>query len=136
VNADALTATLLLVMFVGLGFALWASQNVDLATGAGAVAVVAAVALAARALADRVHLPPPSAPAPEYDSLAVLRESFQTGRLGRQAILTTVASLQQAVEGSQRTPLSMAEEEQLRTAPPHAFLEWVEARLAELEHDT
>lgn len=69
-------------------------------------------------------------------SLVVLRESFQSGPLGRQAIVSTVASLEQTRTRGLEPRMSPDEERRLVASPPDEFRAWLDARLEILERET
>jgi len=75
-------------------------------------------------------------PDPVGSSLVLLRESFRSGPLGRQAILATVVSLERAGSGEEFGRLSPDEERRLVAADPATFRAWLDERLTTLEQGT
>lgn len=118
---------------VGIGIAVWAGPNTEVAAPAAALGLLAAVVWAARSL-DRHRTR--SLPArlddagPEAD---LLRSGFRTGPIGRAAVLATLAGIEADLLGPARRGLTLEEEQQLLAAPPDRFRSWVEERLAVLE---
>ncbi|MCI4329512.1 MAG: hypothetical protein L3J80_01415 [Thermoplasmata archaeon] len=68
--------------------------------------------------------------------LVVLRESFQSGPLGRQAIVSTVASLEQTRTRGAEARMSPDEERRLIASPLDEFRAWLDERLDLLERET
>ncbi|MCI4325899.1 MAG: hypothetical protein L3K00_08505 [Thermoplasmata archaeon] len=68
--------------------------------------------------------------------LVILRESFESGPIGRQAIVSTVASLEQARTGSVVARMSPDEERRLVASDLPKFRAWLDARLEQLERET
>jgi hypothetical protein len=68
--------------------------------------------------------------------LVILRESFESGPIGRQAIVSTVASLEQARTTSVVARMSPDEERRLVAADLPTFRAWLDARLEQLERET
>jgi hypothetical protein len=73
---------------------------------------------------------------PVGSSLVLLRESFRSGPLGRQAIIATVVSLERAGAGGGFGRLSPDEERRLVAADPATFRAWLDERLTTLEEGT
>ena len=61
--------------------------------------------------------------------LVVLRESYQSGPLGRQAIVSTVASLEQTRTRGAEARMSPDEERRLIASPLEEFRAWLDERL-------
>jgi hypothetical protein len=68
--------------------------------------------------------------------LVILRESFQSGPLGRQAIVSTVGSLEQARTQGAEARRSPDEERRLIASPLTEFQAWLDERLDVLERET
>ena len=78
------------------------------------------------------YSPPPSLAG---STLALLRDSFRTGRLGRQAIVATVVSLERDT-GLAREGMDPDEERRLTGLDAASFRAWLDARLDRLERET
>jgi hypothetical protein len=103
-----------------------------LASGAVALAGVGLVVILAPVVGRSHWVDVPIVGAP----LVLLRESFQSGPMGRQAIVSTVASLEQSRTGGTQARMSPDEERRLVMADPAEFRAWLEAHLERLERET
>ena len=135
-NLDGADLGLIAATVAGTALALWASSNVTVGGSAAALAIAAVSLLAFRAIVERVRLPRRPPAVPEYDSMILLRDSFRSGVLGRQAILTTVGGIEARVRGGGRRLLSLEEEERLKGASSEQFRSWVLRRVEELERES
>jgi hypothetical protein len=107
-------------------------QATELAVAGAALAIVGSVLL----LAPNVRHPH-SEEAPIVGSpLVLLRDAFQSGPLGRQAIIATVVSLEASGRSSGATGMSPDEERRLIQLDPRAFRAWLDERLTRLENET
>ena len=78
------------------------------------------------------YAPPPSLAG---STLALLRDSFRTGQLGRQAIVATVVSLERDT-GLAREGMNPEEERRLTRLDAAGFRTWLDGRLERLERET
>ncbi|MCI4367645.1 MAG: hypothetical protein L3K08_07835 [Thermoplasmata archaeon] len=124
------------ISFVGIGLALWAGGNVDTAVPAAVLAVAGAAGLAAQELWPRLRRPSAPVPLPVGDPLVGLRDAFRSGRLGRQTIIASVASLHRGLGEGIRGPLSLEEERRLIRASAGEFRRWLEGEVTQLESAT
>jgi hypothetical protein len=127
---------LLLVAGVLAVVAAGTTHDVGIATALAALAVAVAgvgVLVLLSPVVGRSHIvEAPMVGAP----LVILRESFESGPIGRQAIVSTVASLEQARTGSTVARMSPDEERRLVTSDLPKFRAWLDARLEQLERET
>jgi hypothetical protein len=116
--------------------AVWAGDNTGVAVPAAAAAVLGIALLASMSFAGRIRPTRSTFRPPERATLVLLRESFRSGPLGRQSIITTIGGLDASIRGSRRAVVSMDEESRIREMPPSEFRQWVETRLSELEQES
>jgi hypothetical protein len=123
----------LILVVATAGVAVWAGPNVGVAEPAAGAALLTAAVLVLLAVLPRVRRNRGAFREEHFDTLVLLRESFQQGVMGRQAILSTLAGLEAEVFGARRSTLTLEEEERLRTSSARVFRTWVDGRLNELE---
>lgn len=127
-----------LLLFAGVMAVLAAAAVHDLgiatALGAGAAAVagVGMVVLLSPAVRRQSSVEGPVVGAP----LVLLRESFDSGPIGRQTIVTTVNSLELANAGLSPHRMSPDEERRLIAVSATEFRAWLDAHLDRLERET
>lgn len=126
-------ALLPIAALVGVGVAIWTGSPVFAAFCAAAGAL-AAGAFLLLANVDRIRWGLPGPPEVEGDTLALLERSFREGQFGRRAILARLAGLEGGLPADPSRRL--AEESAILGVPDPAFLDYVEARIAEVERRT
>lgn len=124
------------LVVVGIAVALWAGGNASSAVPAATLAAVAAAALAAQELWPKVRRPVVLAPVPSGDPLVALRNAFTTGRLGRQTIVATLASLHRELGHAALARVDADEERRLLDLPATEFRAWVDREVGRLERET
>jgi hypothetical protein len=103
-----------------------------LAAGAAGVAGGGLLVLLLPAIRRRHSAELPLVGAP----LLLLRESFESGPIGRQTIVTTVNSLEQANAGTTPHRMTPDEERHLIAVSPAKFRAWLDEHLERLEQET
>ncbi|MCI4360468.1 MAG: hypothetical protein L3J91_02085 [Thermoplasmata archaeon] len=124
---------LLLLILGAVGLALYAGPNVGLAQPAAAAALAFTALWAIVALLPRLRWSRGWTAPAGFDRLSLLTDALEQGQLGRQTVLSTIASLESEVLGSRGLTLTLDQEIQLARSPPAVFRAWVDARLTELE---
>ncbi|MGI0131592.1 MAG: hypothetical protein ACREDK_00610 [Thermoplasmata archaeon] len=124
------------VVIVGLAAAGWAGGNLSTAVPAATLAAIAAAALAAQELWPKVRRPVAPLPPLSGDPLVALRDAFTTGRLGRQTIVATIATLHRELGHGTLAHTSAEDERRLLDLPASEFRAWVEGEVARLERGT
>lgn len=124
------------LLVVGLSVALWAGGNVATAVPAAALAAAAAAGLAAQELWPKVRRTVTPRPLPSGDPLIALRDAFTSGRLGRQTIVATIATLHRELGHGTLSRVTADEERRLLDLPSGEFRMWVDGEVARLERGT
>ena len=127
---------LVTITAAGSAFAFYAGADVGAALLGATIAIVAAAVAGISVLSGQVRRPArPNIPTPS-DSFVPLREAFRTGRLGRQAVIATLRSLERDMLGPAGRLLPFDQEQQLLLLTPKEFREWAVARMRILEAST
>lgn len=113
-----------------------ATGDLGIATGLAAVGAALAAVGVIVLLAPVVGRPVAPEPPVVGATMVFLRESFQAGPLGREAIVATVGSLEQTRTGGREARMGPEEERRLVAAPLAEFRAWLDARLDVLERES
>ncbi|MCI4321378.1 MAG: hypothetical protein L3K18_03450 [Thermoplasmata archaeon] len=106
--------------------------EVELAVSGVALASIAGVLVLSPSVRPRY------APAPQVigSTLVLLRDSFRSGPLGRQAIVAAVVSLEHRRDPSAAVGMNPDEERRIMTLDAVRFRSWLDERLDRLERET
>ena len=132
-NALRRFAILPLLALAALGVAGW-TGDVSLGESAAGISALLAGAYLVLVVADRRPWGWRVPPRYEGDPLVLLERSFRGGRYGRQSILARVDGLEGV--SSPNATIRADEEAAALDAPEDRFLDYLEARVADLERRT
>lgn len=117
-------------------FAAGINGNPELTTALAALAAALAGFGGVILLAPAVRHPYAPVPPMVGATLVLLRDSFRSGPLGRQAIVATVVSLEHHGAAAAAPGMNPDEERRLIALDPPAFRAWLDGRLDRLEQET